>query len=371
MASMKMLSQGVVSLFVENLPETLHWKGLWHLFARHGDVVNVYIVRKQSRGGKRFGLVRMKDKENVDRVIERLHGFFLYGARLTIKVASKGYDWKRKHADKSQIHGADLFGSERVDFDKSCKVEAMVPRVSNTEEYPGRENMKRIFGHVENEELWNLGRCLVGEIETVCSMSSIHSRVMKWGLGEINVQRLVAKTFMLTIEDEDLFLMLEDVGWSYLMEIFNDVRPWSEQASYSKRATCLAETELGSNIGREEATASLGKVTTAGHNDGVLKPMRQASKVQKVASYVKLDHEVIIDGESPSKMYLYHHDPEADTGKGPNENVMDTQAGPEAVIGDEVFNDSKNDWANSLDKFFNSGKDLNSFAKREFMMEQS
>ncbi|KAL4377578.1 hypothetical protein GQ457_02G032510 [Hibiscus cannabinus] len=117
---------------------------------------NVYIVRKRSRGGKRFGFVRMKDKENVDRVIERLHVFFLYGARLTIKVASKGYDWKRKHANKSQIHGADLFGSERVDFDKSCKVEAMVPRVSTTEEYPGRENMKRISEHVENEELWNL-----------------------------------------------------------------------------------------------------------------------------------------------------------------------------------------------------------------------
>ncbi|KAK8617516.1 hypothetical protein V6N13_080428 [Hibiscus sabdariffa] len=33
--------------------------------------------------------------------------------------------------------------------------------------------------------------------------------------------------------------MLEDVSWSYLMEIFSDVKPWSEHVSYSKRATWL------------------------------------------------------------------------------------------------------------------------------------
>ncbi|KAK8664096.1 hypothetical protein V6N13_083899 [Hibiscus sabdariffa] len=48
-------------------------------------------------------------------------------------------------------------------------------------------------------------------MEMICSVSSIHSRLMKWGLGEINVQRLGAKTFLLMIEDEDLILMLEDV----------------------------------------------------------------------------------------------------------------------------------------------------------------
>ncbi|KAK9001442.1 hypothetical protein V6N11_083225 [Hibiscus sabdariffa] len=30
--------QGVISLYVENLPESLNWKGLWFAFARHGEV---------------------------------------------------------------------------------------------------------------------------------------------------------------------------------------------------------------------------------------------------------------------------------------------------------------------------------------------
>ncbi|KAK8605106.1 hypothetical protein V6N13_082563 [Hibiscus sabdariffa] len=66
----------------------MHWKGLWFSFARHGDVVIVYITRKLSRGGKRVGFVRIKEKVDADRAIERLHGFFLYGSRLTVKLAN-------------------------------------------------------------------------------------------------------------------------------------------------------------------------------------------------------------------------------------------------------------------------------------------
>ncbi|KAK8623448.1 hypothetical protein V6N13_118333 [Hibiscus sabdariffa] len=35
-------------------------KGLWHVFARHGDVMDMFITRKQSRGGKKFGFVRFE-----------------------------------------------------------------------------------------------------------------------------------------------------------------------------------------------------------------------------------------------------------------------------------------------------------------------
>ncbi|KAK8682067.1 hypothetical protein V6N13_054464 [Hibiscus sabdariffa] len=78
--------QSVVSLFVENIPEEMHCKGLWYSFARHGEVESVYIAWKRSRGGKRFGFVRMGDKKDADRIIERLHGFKLYGSSSTLTV---------------------------------------------------------------------------------------------------------------------------------------------------------------------------------------------------------------------------------------------------------------------------------------------
>ncbi|KAK8619436.1 hypothetical protein V6N13_133396 [Hibiscus sabdariffa] len=95
-------SQEVISLFVENLPETLHWKGLRFSFARHGDVVNVYIARKRSRGGKRFGFVRMKNLEEAERVIQRLHGFTLYGSKLSVKRARINYGWERMDLGRTQ-----------------------------------------------------------------------------------------------------------------------------------------------------------------------------------------------------------------------------------------------------------------------------
>ncbi|KAK8689715.1 hypothetical protein V6N13_088428 [Hibiscus sabdariffa] len=89
----------------------MQWKGLWHSFARHGEVVNVYIARKCSKGGKRFGFVRMNGKEDADRVIERLHGFKIYGSLLTVKHA------RNTHEHWSMFAGQDKEKGEET----SCK----------------------------------------------------------------------------------------------------------------------------------------------------------------------------------------------------------------------------------------------------------
>ncbi|KAK8626632.1 hypothetical protein V6N13_134272 [Hibiscus sabdariffa] len=61
-----------VSLFAENLPWGMQWKGLWHLFARHGDVTEAFVAGKLSRGGKRFGFVRFRCKTDAMRTMERV-----------------------------------------------------------------------------------------------------------------------------------------------------------------------------------------------------------------------------------------------------------------------------------------------------------
>ncbi|KAK8531043.1 hypothetical protein V6N13_038881 [Hibiscus sabdariffa] len=175
--------QGVISLFVENLPESLHWKGLWFAFARYGEVVNVYIARKRSRGGKRFGFVRMENMGDANRAIQRLNGFVLYGSRLVVKIARDTQGWKRSTAGRSQsFEPKQTRNGKNVD----AVVQKMVAKGS-AEEDTGNGKLKRITGHVENEDLWKLRRCLVGVMDTVCSVSSIHDKLLKWGLGDINV----------------------------------------------------------------------------------------------------------------------------------------------------------------------------------------
>ncbi|KAL4388647.1 hypothetical protein GQ457_09G025200 [Hibiscus cannabinus] len=59
--------QSVWTLFVHNIADRLHWKGVWQVFDRHGVVVDVFIPRRRSRAGRRFGFVRMASKEDADR----------------------------------------------------------------------------------------------------------------------------------------------------------------------------------------------------------------------------------------------------------------------------------------------------------------
>ncbi|KAK8662178.1 hypothetical protein V6N13_091765 [Hibiscus sabdariffa] len=150
--------QGVISLFVENLPESLHWKGLWFAFSRHGEVVNVYIARKRSRGGKRFGFVRMENMRDANRAIQRLNGFILHGSRLVVKIARDKHGWKRNTACRSQPPEPKQIGNGK---DDDAVVQMMVAKGS-VEETTGNGKLKRITGHVENEDLWKLRRCLVG-----------------------------------------------------------------------------------------------------------------------------------------------------------------------------------------------------------------
>ncbi|KAK8558182.1 hypothetical protein V6N13_073855 [Hibiscus sabdariffa] len=173
----------------------------------------------------------MKNKEEAGRAIERLHGFHLYGSKLLVKVANKNSEW---------------MGSTKARFytgrDKQCgrRVEDSLGDVRVVERTsPKPVNTKSFIGHIENEELWQLRKCLVGVMESVCSVRSIHDRLVKWGLGEINMQRLGARAYFLMILDEDLTEMLEDVNWSYLREIFSEVMPWSDKLNFFERASWI------------------------------------------------------------------------------------------------------------------------------------
>ncbi|KAK9044992.1 hypothetical protein V6N11_058882 [Hibiscus sabdariffa] len=152
-------NQEVISLFVENLPETLHWKGLWFSFARHGEVVSVYIARKKSRGGKRFGFIRMKNLVEAERVMERLHGFTLYGSRLCVKRARNTFEWERKNVVKPPVYKPGPSGSDKCEGHGVGENSCGSRQVCNG---PLEEKLcnKRISGHVEKEDLWLLRRSL-------------------------------------------------------------------------------------------------------------------------------------------------------------------------------------------------------------------
>ncbi|KAL4295631.1 hypothetical protein GQ457_12G003340 [Hibiscus cannabinus] len=174
------ISDNAVSLFVENLPKALHWKGLWHAFARHGDMLYAFIARKLSREGRRFGFVRMKTRTDALRTIERLDGFTLYGYRLTVKLARF----------QPVQHGRIFWRKNETSILNRDAQDHVLRKEDGVSNNQSRMELKRIPGYVEEEELWKMKRRLVGVMATVCSVRNITSRLSEWGLGEIKVQRL-------------------------------------------------------------------------------------------------------------------------------------------------------------------------------------
>ncbi|KAK8715934.1 hypothetical protein V6N13_043258 [Hibiscus sabdariffa] len=138
---------------------------------------------------------------------------------------------------------------------------------------------------------------------TICSSRNIELRLQAWGLGEIKVQRLRGKTFLISIDDEDLFLMLEDLQWSYLKEIFVDIKTWSE-------SLVQKENELSSNLLTKRAIDDI-RCMGFGHKSN------EVSGVGKSVWAKKLDNKInahIIGNErnDPTKLSICETDSEGE-----------------------------------------------------------
>ncbi|KAL4280962.1 hypothetical protein GQ457_03G001400 [Hibiscus cannabinus] len=236
----------VLTLFVNNIPASLHWKGLWHAAGRYGEVVDAFIAGKKSKEGKRFGFVRIRNREDATRVIGGLNNANLFGNKISVSFAkynTRQAFWKKVSSGNRNQNNAGIDSKRKEaakeDLKEQCisvvNTNKVMGSCSDQGEHSSMQVKKsiRVLGHVESEDLWKLNRCLVGEMAIVCSVESIRRRLHDWGLGEINVKRLGGKSFILSIEDVDLFKMLEDLNWSYLKEIFNDVQLWSESLEWN------------------------------------------------------------------------------------------------------------------------------------------
>ncbi|KAL4311265.1 hypothetical protein GQ457_01G001560 [Hibiscus cannabinus] len=102
----------VWTLFVSNIADQLHWQGVWQVFDRHGEVVDVFISMRRSRRGQRFGFVRMATRAAALRVIERLHMRWIYGTRISVAFALRRGRDETWHLRKERQRGKIEVGGE-------------------------------------------------------------------------------------------------------------------------------------------------------------------------------------------------------------------------------------------------------------------
>ncbi|KAH1122969.1 hypothetical protein J1N35_006129 [Gossypium stocksii] len=139
----------VRTVFVNNIPESMHWKGLWTLFSFHGEVMDAFIPVKRNKTGKRFGFVRFNKEEDAQRAIGRLDGFVLLGKRIWVKMARFSENMKvwRKIIDNEPLSHKQERQLRNVEQQKE---------VESTSDSKELNDKKIVIGHVDNEQLWKL-----------------------------------------------------------------------------------------------------------------------------------------------------------------------------------------------------------------------
>ncbi|KAK8610724.1 hypothetical protein V6N13_081880 [Hibiscus sabdariffa] len=230
---------GIITLYVGNLPEKLHWCGLRQAFRRHGDLVDAYIAKKLDRQGKLFGFVRYSKMWDARRAMESLNGFKIFGFRLVVFLArynARTSYWKKQKVVPQSLNQSRAEGIE----ERNVAIEShMLEEAGKVAVNGNNRGCKKISGFVDNETLWMLGKCLVGTMAKDYSTKEVEERLHQWGLGDTLVKRLGGRDYLLKLVDEELLQVLEKQELSLLEEIFIKVEYWSETYRAQERSTWI------------------------------------------------------------------------------------------------------------------------------------
>ncbi|KAL4284228.1 hypothetical protein GQ457_16G017560 [Hibiscus cannabinus] len=211
--------QRVWNLFVKNISDRLHWKGLWQSFDRHGVVLDVFIPSKRSRDGTRFSFVCMGAREDALRVIERLDGFWLYGTKIYIVFANREVRntfWRRRRdisngVDTSVVERAPVLGGFR---------------------------RRRVYGEVDDVKMQVLRTCAVRWCRQPLSITRLADEMQSDGLRGIELMWITGSMVLLyfaNIEAQE-----KEMAKGSPTKWFHSVDPWSADIAYETRRAWLS-----------------------------------------------------------------------------------------------------------------------------------
>ncbi|KAK8683990.1 hypothetical protein V6N13_040028 [Hibiscus sabdariffa] len=100
----------IATIYVNNIPKKIHWNGLWKSFGKHGEVLDVSIANKKNKENKRFGFVRVPNRYEALRMIEKMNKYKLFGNILTVSLAK--YKERQRFCKKVNQKNRDICHSE-------------------------------------------------------------------------------------------------------------------------------------------------------------------------------------------------------------------------------------------------------------------
>ncbi|KAJ9564378.1 hypothetical protein OSB04_000344 [Centaurea solstitialis] len=241
---------------------------MWKTFESQGKIVDLYIARKRSRWGKRFGFVRFIIGSDWSKLEEKLNGIWIgmYKLRVNLarfsrarsKVKEKSVPGhKEKTPNVKQVpesQGAVKFGKSFADVVK----ESMAKNSSDLVE-PGSEAAKIILP-TSQEALVRLESSLIGELKSFASLSSLGclSRIEGWP--ELRMSYLGGLSILLefpTKEGALDFLVGAASSWK---DWFSSIDWWCADRIPGKRIASLDIQGLPLHVSKKESLEAIGKI---------------------------------------------------------------------------------------------------------------
>jgi RNA recognition motif-containing protein len=116
------IDQISTSFFFTNFPEDLGWGDLWKLFAKFGNVGDVFIPKKVDKWGRKFGFVKFKEVKEVEVMSEKLEDVWWDSYKLRINRARFGKgdkkegDTSNRNQTQRLLVGNDLQVSDEMSY---------------------------------------------------------------------------------------------------------------------------------------------------------------------------------------------------------------------------------------------------------------
>ncbi|CAL5404875.1 unnamed protein product [Camellia sinensis] len=188
----------MVTMFVDNLPDSMDKEWLLQLCSGAGKVQDVFIPKKLSKRSKRrFGFVRFRSKEEAVRAVEAINGVTVRDCRLFAKLAAF---WKEgqglrevvKSNGTGRTRNDDPYGAHRVTIGQSLRRNVNNQSFADVVRGCNKDCHKALSSSVKADEYGNewLRRSVVGKTYTFCSVEVVEDILKSVGVLNLQVREI-------------------------------------------------------------------------------------------------------------------------------------------------------------------------------------
>ncbi|KAJ9558649.1 LOW QUALITY PROTEIN: hypothetical protein OSB04_013263 [Centaurea solstitialis] len=246
--------------FFHNFPEHMEECELWKMFRKKGHVVDVFIPRKRSTFGKKFGFVRFLGIHDQSKLVEELNDIWLGNYRLRVNVAKYNRSKRTTHLGKETRSMRGLSGS------LFCLSFADVVKGKSPGKFTGqaeattKDDDKVISLNFAAYELRMLEGALAGECKNFDYLKNLVTCFQEEGWGDLKLSFIGGLSVCISFrnnEEAERFLVENKDIWSYWFS--SSMGKWRSTGGTRKRLALVSILGLPSFLLSKESCSIICK----------------------------------------------------------------------------------------------------------------